>query len=185
MTGETTLTMAVPTRKLDCQTLSHEIGTIFNKLAAPLYQFRRDASKSLGYFRRYGAMARQWDVRKARRAKLVEAGTDAGVATALTRNNVTSIQRILVLDEAEATHKLDLGDLSGAMFGKVGLNIGLGGCSSGLSVSGDSIRLIQDQNIPTGGRIGRAEPDPQVPTEKPKIGVRAADGNGLVGRCCN
>jgi hypothetical protein len=43
-----------------------------------------------------------------------------------TRDNIASIHRILVLDEAEAVHEFDLGDLSGAMGIEVGLDISLG-----------------------------------------------------------
>ena len=47
-----------------------------------------------------------------------------------TRYNITSIHRILVLNEAEAIHELDLSDLTSAMRCEVGLNIGLGGCDA-------------------------------------------------------
>lgn len=43
------------------------------------------------------------------------------------RNDVTRIHRVFVLDEAEAVHELDLCDLAGAVSLKVGLDIGLGG----------------------------------------------------------
>lgn len=45
-----------------------------------------------------------------------------------TRNYITGIHGILVLDETEAVHKLDLGDLSGAMGREVSLDIALGSC---------------------------------------------------------
>jgi hypothetical protein len=44
-----------------------------------------------------------------------------------TWNYVSSIHGIIILDEAEAVHELDLDDLSSAMLGKVGFNVGLGG----------------------------------------------------------
>lgn len=47
----------------------------------------------------------------------------------LTRDDITGIHRILVLDEAEAIHELHLSNLPGAMGRKVGLDIGLGSCS--------------------------------------------------------
>lgn len=47
---------------------------------------------------------------------------------ALTRYNITSIHGILILNETEAIHELDLSDLTCAMRCEVGLNIGLGGC---------------------------------------------------------
>jgi hypothetical protein len=42
-----------------------------------------------------------------------------------TRNHIAGIHSILVFDESEAIHELDLGDLSGAMSVEVGLNISL------------------------------------------------------------
>lgn len=54
--------------------------------------------------------------------------TTENMARSLTWNHVSSIQRILVLDKTEAVHKLDLGDLTGAMLGEMGLDVGLGGC---------------------------------------------------------
>ena len=44
----------------------------------------------------------------------------------LTRNNVAGVHSILILDKPEAVHKLDFGDLAGAMSRKVGFHIGLG-----------------------------------------------------------
>jgi hypothetical protein len=46
-----------------------------------------------------------------------------------TRNNIAGVHGILVFDEAEAIHELDLGDFAGTMGRKVRLNIGLGDCS--------------------------------------------------------
>jgi hypothetical protein len=43
-----------------------------------------------------------------------------------TWHNIPGVHGILVLDEAEAVHELDLGDLTGAMFREVSLDIGLG-----------------------------------------------------------
>lgn len=45
-----------------------------------------------------------------------------------TWHNIASIQRILILDEAETIHQLYLCDLTSAMFRKVSLDIGLGSC---------------------------------------------------------
>jgi len=45
----------------------------------------------------------------------------------LTRDDVTRIHGVLVLNEAEAIHELDLGDLASAMGLEVGLYFGLGG----------------------------------------------------------
>ena len=44
----------------------------------------------------------------------------------LTRHDIARIHSILVLDKAEAIHKLNFGDLAGAMGVEVVLNIGLG-----------------------------------------------------------
>lgn len=48
----------------------------------------------------------------------------------LTGHNVTGIHRILVLDEAEPVHELDLSDFAGAMGREMGLDVSLGGCRS-------------------------------------------------------
>ena len=45
----------------------------------------------------------------------------------LTWNNITGIHGIFILNEAEAIHELDLGDLAGSMGLEMGLNVGLGG----------------------------------------------------------
>ena len=44
----------------------------------------------------------------------------------LTWNNIAGVHGIFVLDETEAVHELDFGDIAGAMGREVGLNIGLG-----------------------------------------------------------
>jgi hypothetical protein len=49
------------------------------------------------------------------------------VGTMEGRDNVTSIHGVLVLDETEAVHELDLGDLARAMGLEVGLYVCLGG----------------------------------------------------------
>jgi hypothetical protein len=45
-----------------------------------------------------------------------------------TGNHIAGIHSILVLNESEAIHELDLGDLSCAMSVEMGLDISLGGC---------------------------------------------------------
>jgi hypothetical protein len=45
-----------------------------------------------------------------------------------TGNHIAGIHSILVFDESEAIHELDLGDLSCAMSVEMGLDISLGGC---------------------------------------------------------
>jgi hypothetical protein len=49
-----------------------------------------------------------------------------GTVVGLTRNDITGIHGILVFDEPEAIHELDLGDLSGAMSVEMGLDISFG-----------------------------------------------------------
>lgn len=44
----------------------------------------------------------------------------------LTWNDITGVHGIFVLDETEAVHQLDFGDVASAMGREVGLNIGLG-----------------------------------------------------------
>ena len=48
-----------------------------------------------------------------------------------TRNDIARIHGVFVLDEAEAIHELNLGNLAGAMGVEVVLNIGLGSYSHG------------------------------------------------------
>ena len=52
-----------------------------------------------------------------------------------TRNNIASIHRILVLDEPESVHELDLGDLTSAMSGEVSFDVGLGSFRGGSGAS--------------------------------------------------
>lgn len=44
----------------------------------------------------------------------------------LTRNDIASIHRILVFDEAKTVHQFDLGDFASAMGREVSLDISLG-----------------------------------------------------------
>ena len=48
----------------------------------------------------------------------------------LTRNHITGIHRIIILDEAEAVHELDLGDVTSAVL-EVALDVFLGHCKTG------------------------------------------------------
>lgn len=57
----------------------------------------------------------------------------------LTRHHVTGIQRIIVLDEAEAVHKLHLGNIAGAILGEMGLDIFLRHCEEVWRVSGSPV----------------------------------------------
>lgn len=52
-------------------------------------------------------------------------------ATQHTRDDVSRIHRIVILDEAEAIHELDLGDGSSLVSGKVFFDVRLGDCESG------------------------------------------------------
>lgn len=49
----------------------------------------------------------------------------------LTRNNITRVHGIFVLDETKAVHQLDLGDFASAMGREMGLNIILSGLGEG------------------------------------------------------
>lgn len=49
------------------------------------------------------------------------------IGTMESRNYVTRVHCILVLDEAEAIHQLNLSDLAGAVGLEMGLYLGLGG----------------------------------------------------------
>lgn len=44
----------------------------------------------------------------------------------LTWNNIARVHRVLIFDEAESIHQLDLGNFASAMGRKVSFNIGLG-----------------------------------------------------------
>ncbi len=48
----------------------------------------------------------------------------------LTGNGVSGIKFILVFNEAEAAHELDLGDFATSILGEVVLNVRLGSCGS-------------------------------------------------------
>jgi hypothetical protein len=53
----------------------------------------------------------------------------------LTRNNIAGIHGVLVFDETEAVHQLDLGDVASTMGRKMGLDIGLGDCQYQLATT--------------------------------------------------
>ena len=52
------------------------------------------------------------------------------VGKELTWDDITGVHGVLVFDETEAIHELDLGDLASAMGVEVVLNIGLGSYSA-------------------------------------------------------
>jgi hypothetical protein len=91
--------------ELHHKSLAHEGGTIYTKLV------RETSIRS----------ASGRDVRKAGTRRLAVSGFD--VAQRRTRNDVTGIHGILVLNEAEAIHELDFGDFAVAMLGKVSLQV--------------------------------------------------------------
>lgn len=62
----------------------------------------------------------------------------------LTGNDITGIHGILVFDESETIHELDLGDLPGAMGVEMIFNISFGGCR-GISKAERSIPSAQNQ----------------------------------------
>jgi hypothetical protein len=95
--------------ELDDEALAHEVGTICESV-------RRTVPEGVRCYVTYGKLCSrlgriQCEVLKSK----------------LTRNNVTRVHRVLVLDEAEAVHELDLSDLASAMGLEVGLDICLGG----------------------------------------------------------
>jgi len=72
----------------------------------------------------------------------------------LTRDDISRVHRVLVLDEAEAIHQLDLGDLSRAMGRKVSLDIGLGGWWVA-SVDVSVMKRDDSSDAPLRGRLPR------------------------------
>ena len=77
----------------------------------------------------------------------------------LTWDDIPGVHGILVLDETEAIHELDLGDLASAMRGEVRLDIGLGSwCRQhrqALPV-GELLERLRELTIP--GQIAQVEP---------------------------
>ena len=57
----------------------------------------------------------------------------------LTGYHIAGIQRIIVLNEAEAVHQLHLGDIAGAILGEMGLDIFLRHCEEDWRVSGSPV----------------------------------------------
>ena len=60
-------------------------------------------------------------------ALIISKGQSMESDVKLTRNDVTRVHGILVLDEAKAVHQFDLSDLTGAMGLEVALDFCLGG----------------------------------------------------------
>ena len=58
----------------------------------------------------------------------------------LTRNNIARIHRILVFDEAESIHQLNLGNLASAMGREVSFDVGLGSWLRALVLAGTTRR---------------------------------------------
>ena len=71
-----------------------------------------------------------------------------------TRDNIARIHGVFVLDEAEAIHELDLGNLAGAMGVEVVLNIGLGSYSHG---------PVSDARSPSKPQPSKPAPAPDPP----------------------
>lgn len=101
------------TGELNNQTLAHKVGSIYAGWVSTDSRVRHGRESS--------------NVRKAVAVALALVAT-IKMGRRLTRNDVSRIHGILVLDEAEAIHELDLGDLASAMGSEVAFNIGLGGC---------------------------------------------------------
>lgn len=51
----------------------------------------------------------------------------SGTMMVLTRDDVTRVHSVLVFNEAETVHELDLGDFAGSVSLKMGLDFGFGG----------------------------------------------------------
>jgi hypothetical protein len=97
--------------ELDNQALAHEVRAIF-EIGLGAGQGSRMVPGSFTYGKLCGGSA------------LKVASRERG---SLTRNDITSIHCVLILNEAEAIHELDLGDLTSAMCLEVSLDVCLGG----------------------------------------------------------
>lgn len=114
--------------ELDGQAFSVEVRAVFDQVLL--------LSRIEGSFRNL-RMAAQWisDVYKYGQEK-----------PKLTRHHVPSIQRIIVLDEPEAVHQLDFGDVASSILGEVGLDVFLGDCNKVLNVS-DSVAMCTPEEL--------------------------------------
>jgi hypothetical protein len=145
---EATFPLSRSTGELNSKALSHEVRSVYafrvskgarHDVAGDV---RRSASRGVGccYIRK--AIIRRHQLLAIELAKSFPWGLLQsrpkwfGVKKKgrLTRNNVSGIHRVLVFDEAEAIHQLDLGDLPGAMSRKMSLDVGLGSCRESESV---------------------------------------------------
>lgn len=108
MGSEVLVTGTRAASELDDEALAHEVGTILNQLGR-MFGFLYTRS----YVRNavYRLACVQW----------------IGAWLKLTRDNITSVHCVLVLDEAKSVHELDLSDLTSAMRLEVALDICLGG----------------------------------------------------------
>lgn len=132
--GGACLSMTIASSELNGQALAHKVGSIFKHR---LRLATGTTTRGGGYGRLVlmpGEGSRR--TKSCSPARLVSQTVPCGGtrvrAGRLTGHNVTGVHGILVLDEAEAIHELDLDNLAGAMGRKVGLNIGLGSYRRGV-----------------------------------------------------
>lgn len=134
----------IATRELDSQAISVEIGSVF-----------REQSLLFG-------MDRLWETYAWLFGELAEfQNLDQGQKMP-TRHHIPSIQRIVVLNESEAVHQLNLGDIASAILGEVGLDIFLGDCSKVLNVSDSLVSFTTDQRRNHGEAPLSARPVPWI-----------------------
>lgn len=152
--GGACLSVTIASSELDSQALAHKVGSIFkHRPQLAIGTRRRGRARGGGGYRRLVLMTGEGSRRteSCSPARLVSQTVSCGGVRArggqLTRHNVTGVHGILVLDEAEAIHELDLDNLAGAMGRKVGLNIGLGSYRRGVrrqSLSAHTRRRVRD-----------------------------------------
>lgn len=138
--------LTVSAGELNGEAFSHEVGSVLIQSV----RISEGCSQGHGSWRRGRCQAggdERANVRKAWARRLVSNDTSirrvfellhlrVGAPLSLTWNHVSGIHGVLIFDKTEAVHELDLGNLASAMLGEVGFDVGLGGYSGGILVSG-------------------------------------------------
>lgn len=123
------LAVAVAAGELDSETFTHEVRSILDTPLAGEPVIRKAKKRSnpprAGLnVRKAGSATRQQTTAAGKKNRQHELGRSA--SWKLTWDDVPGIHGVLVLDETEPIHELDLGDLARPMGREVSLDIGLG-----------------------------------------------------------